>query len=403
MNSYGLSLGGGGSRGAYQLGVWKALKELNIKIDHVVGTSIGAINGAFICQDKFDELLNLWSNVTLNSCFEVKDIICKDAIDIPLIIKSLINDGGLNPGPLRQLLQENINEDLLRNSSIEYGIVTICLSSFKPLEIFIEEIPPGKLVDYIMASASLPGFKKFLIENECFIDGGLYNNLPSSMLINKNCTHIIEVDIEGPGFTKRVKDKSTLDFIEIKPKDSLGSILSFDPKLIKTNLNLGYLDTLKAFNSIKGTYYHFFKQELLTENLLHKVNDDELLLLLKSIDFNNSFFDKITFFRGLNKLKSGARSILINSTESLQLAMEITAEVLTLPKDKVYSTDEMLLKIINETKHNKSLKEIFLLTNCDIQDHSPQKILFRRTLAISFPTEFIAHMFLSLIKYRIKH
>lgn len=401
MNSYGLSLGGGGSRGAYQLGVWKALKELNIKIDYVVGTSIGAINGAFICQDKYDELLNLWSNVTLNRCFEMKDIPCKDSIDLSLIIKSLINDGGLNPDPMRQLLLENINEDNIRSSSIGYGMVTICLSTFKPLELFIEEIPAGKLVDYIMASASLPGFKKFIIENECFIDGGLYNNVPSTMLLAKKCTHIIEVDIEGPGFSKKVKEKNNLDFIEIKPKDNLGSILCFDPNLIESNLKSGYLDTLKAFNIIKGTYYHFFKKELLTENLLQKANEEETQLLLNSIGFNNSFLDKITFLRGLNKLKANARNILINSNESLQLAMEITAEVLSIPKNTIYSTDEMLLKILNETKNNNSFKENFLLTNCDIQDHSTQKILYRRSLAIGVPKDFIAHMFLSLIKYRL--
>ena len=41
-----LVLSGGGSRGAYQCGVWQALEELGIKIDIVVGVSVGAINGA---------------------------------------------------------------------------------------------------------------------------------------------------------------------------------------------------------------------------------------------------------------------------------------------------------------------------------------------------------------------
>lgn len=405
MISYGLSLGGGGSRGAYQLGVWKALREMNIKIDFVVGTSIGAINGAFICQNKYDELLNLWLNVSVNHCFEIADIIKKDevlnSIDIPFIVKSLINDGGLNPEPLRQLLVENIDEKLIRNSSIEFGLVTICLSSFKPLEIFIEEIPSGKLVDYIMASASLPGFKKFIIENQCFIDGGLYNNVPSIMLLNKKCTHIIEVDIEGPGLKRKVKEKNIMDFIEIKPQNSLGSILNFDPSIIKRNLQLGFLDTLRVFNHLKGTYYYFYKVELINESLLYSAEEEEIELLLKSIDYNDSFIDKLIFFRSINKLKAGARTILVNTKESILLAMEITADILNIDKAKVFSTDEMLIKIINETKYNSSLQDILLLSNCDILNHSPQKILFRRTLAVSFPKEFIAHMFLSLIKYRL--
>ena len=45
-----LVLSGGGSRGAYQCGVWQALSELGIKIDIVVGVSVGAINGAMVVQ-----------------------------------------------------------------------------------------------------------------------------------------------------------------------------------------------------------------------------------------------------------------------------------------------------------------------------------------------------------------
>ena len=45
-----LVLGGGGSRGAYEIGVCKALEELEIEIDMVFGTSVGAINGAMIAQ-----------------------------------------------------------------------------------------------------------------------------------------------------------------------------------------------------------------------------------------------------------------------------------------------------------------------------------------------------------------
>ena len=43
---YGLVLAGGGTKGAYQVGVWKALKELDINVKAIAGTSIGALNGA---------------------------------------------------------------------------------------------------------------------------------------------------------------------------------------------------------------------------------------------------------------------------------------------------------------------------------------------------------------------
>ena len=47
---YGLILDGGGARGAYQIGAWKALVEAGVKVNAVAGTSVGALNGALICM-----------------------------------------------------------------------------------------------------------------------------------------------------------------------------------------------------------------------------------------------------------------------------------------------------------------------------------------------------------------
>lgn len=51
---YGLVLEGGGAKGAYQIGAWKALKEAGVKINAVAGTSVGALNGALICMDELE-------------------------------------------------------------------------------------------------------------------------------------------------------------------------------------------------------------------------------------------------------------------------------------------------------------------------------------------------------------
>ena len=51
---YGVVLDGGGARGAYQIGAWKALKEAGVKISAVAGTSVGALNGALICMDDIE-------------------------------------------------------------------------------------------------------------------------------------------------------------------------------------------------------------------------------------------------------------------------------------------------------------------------------------------------------------
>ena len=60
---YALVLAGGGAKGIYQIGVWKALRELDICYDVVVGSSIGAINGALMAQNDWDSALKISASV----------------------------------------------------------------------------------------------------------------------------------------------------------------------------------------------------------------------------------------------------------------------------------------------------------------------------------------------------
>ncbi|MBQ9938060.1 MAG: patatin-like phospholipase family protein, partial [Oscillospiraceae bacterium] len=57
-------LGGGGSRGGYHIGVWKALRELGIDYQMVTGTSVGALNGAIMAQNDFESAVKMWENLT---------------------------------------------------------------------------------------------------------------------------------------------------------------------------------------------------------------------------------------------------------------------------------------------------------------------------------------------------
>ena len=65
---YGIVLEGGGAKGAYQVGAWKALKEAGIRIKGVAGTSVGALNGALICMDDFSKAERIWENISYSRC-----------------------------------------------------------------------------------------------------------------------------------------------------------------------------------------------------------------------------------------------------------------------------------------------------------------------------------------------
>ena len=70
-------------------------------------------------------------------------------------------------------LEQLIDEDTLRASPIEYGLVTFELAGKKGRELYKDRIPEGRLMDYIMASAAYPGLKRPEIDGKSFLDGGL--------------------------------------------------------------------------------------------------------------------------------------------------------------------------------------------------------------------------------------
>ncbi|MFW5986330.1 MAG: patatin-like phospholipase family protein, partial [Halanaerobiales bacterium] len=135
---YGLVLEGGGAKGAFHIGAYQALREMNININAITGTSIGALNGAMIVQGDFEEAYRLWYNIKPSKVFDVDDEyyrqlknlnINRDNI-VYLLKKTreIMNNRGIDITKIRRLLKKYINEEKLRNSAMELGIVTISLS-----------------------------------------------------------------------------------------------------------------------------------------------------------------------------------------------------------------------------------------------------------------------------------
>ena len=71
--TYGLALEGGGAKGAYQIGAWKALREAGIRFSAVSGTSVGALNGAMIVMDDLQKAEDVWNNIHFSQVMDVDD------------------------------------------------------------------------------------------------------------------------------------------------------------------------------------------------------------------------------------------------------------------------------------------------------------------------------------------
>ena len=281
-----LVLSGGGSRGAYQCGVWQALSELGIKIDIVVGVSVGAINGAMVVQGDVVKTTNLWREMATDMVFDVD----ADA-QIQDFAKEFVVNRGAGSTGMQKMMREYIDEDVVRDSPIEYGLLTVEFPAMKPYYVWKEDIPRGKLYDYITASASaFPAVHTHQINGKDFIDGGYEDNLPVSMALEKGATEVIAVYLDAIGRFRPEELEEVPNLTFIKSKWDLGDFLVFDHTNTKRILRIGYLDAMKTFEIYDGGYYTFAKNEfdkrtLKQADVAAKIFDLDPLILYRKNGF----------------------------------------------------------------------------------------------------------------------
>lgn len=284
----GLALEGGGAKGSYEIGAYVALTEVGYKFDAVAGTSIGSLNAALIAQDSIKLAKDLWLNADSEIIGINKDIvklkkhftINKENIKTSFSeLNKLLKNKGLDITKYKDILDKYIDEEKIRKSHINYGLVTVRLKDLKPLELTIKDIKSGKLSEYIMASSYLPVFKmEKIIDNSYYLDGGVSNNLPISLLEKMGCNKVIAIRINGIGISKK-KLISKTEVKEIAPTKDTGPVIFFDNKDIVNNYYMGYYDTLLYFNKLDG-YKYYFKKFKLYKFISRKV-DNNLLNLVK--------------------------------------------------------------------------------------------------------------------------
>lgn len=262
---YGLVLSGGGTKGAFEIGVWKALQEMDTPISCVIGTSIGALNAALIAQNDFDAAYDFWTNLTINQVLKLNTTMVNKYLNhwsgasFDFFRLAFINDlfrGGLDISPLRENLSRLIDEDKIRKSPIRLGLVTVELNTLSPTQLMIEEIPQGKLLDYLLASAALPVFQRQEIDGKTYLDGGFYDNVPINFMASSGYKNIISVEFPAIGFKQRV-DHNDIHLTVVENSEYLGMTLEFDQETIRNNIEMGDLDCKKTFGQLLGKYYYF--------------------------------------------------------------------------------------------------------------------------------------------------
>ena len=261
MEKIGLVLEGGGVKGAYQVGALRAIEEAGIHFDGVVGTSIGAVNGALYLEGGYDKLYEMWKAVDTDTIYPI-DIrylrnMKQNGLDLDAIIyvgKCMFTVREILKKAHAQcsaFLAKHVSEEDLRRSPLDYGLITYDLSDRKPVEVMKEDVPKGKLVDYIIASASYPALPPQIIDNKKYIDGGVWDNMPVNLIARKGYKKIlvIRTNVKEKQPQRKFEFGDDVEVRYIIPKVDLGKAMAFSHARVVTSMAKGYGDAYVALEN----------------------------------------------------------------------------------------------------------------------------------------------------------
>lgn len=365
---FGLVLEGGGARGAYHVGAYKAIKELNIEIGGIAGTSIGAINGAMMVQGDYELLEKIWLSVDSYELFDLDEKTVEDLrnfnlrnINFSYLLhqsKEILSNRGLDTSRIRELFDYYIDEDKIRSSNIDFGIVTVNLTDKKPMELMKEDIPEGKLIDFLIASANLPAFRIEEVDGKKYLDGGFYNNLPIDILANKGYKNIIAVRTLAIGIIRKAKIKD-LNIIFIQPVESLGSMLGaldFNRERAEEYINLGYYDAMKVFKKLKGFKYYCIPFEGNFINILtdfYNKYKERLCNIGRFLGYEDVCEDRMFFEKIIPRLESILDMKGKNDYQDICIRFfERIAEKYGVERFKIYKAEEFVELTIEKFREN---------------------------------------------------
>lgn len=320
-----LVLSGGGARGAYQMGVWKALRRLNKKFDIVTGTSIGALNGMMYAQKNYYKCLNIWKKVDFKELFNDFELKEEKEVFKKYVGKAL--KGGIDTTKVQKIIYDNYKPNRLYNSKINFGVVAYNLTNKKVVYATKENTNPKKLKEYILASATcFPVFKPTKIGKNTFIDGAYYDNMPINLAVELGAEEILAVDLDSIGIMRKLKYKNVS--VEcIRPTSKLEPLLMFEPKAIRRMINLGYNDAMKFYNKLEGKTYTFKKD---TINKLFNLYKDEIINVSNQYNINIKKFDTL---------------------EQMTILLEDALKIFKIPIENIYSYKE-IVNILNKSMND---------------------------------------------------
>ncbi len=394
-------LSGGGAKGAYQAGVWKAIRKCRIKYNIVTGTSIGALNGMMMVQNDFYKCLKMWKTIDYSHLYDAN--IKNETMYVDYFKEAL--NGGIKTNKIQKLISDNYKANVFYKSNIDYGLVTFNLTKLKHEYITKQNTDQTKMPLYIMASAScFPAFEKKIIDSASYIDGGFYDNLPINLAVELGATSIIAVDLNAIG----VKQKTVADveIINIKPRNKIHSFLMFNKDECRKAIKYGYNDAMKTFNKLDGNRFTFEKGSLDKNNKRYKDKIIEYInYLLKNKQ--GDLYQKVASILAIKRITS--EKTIANMLNEVIEYLGVVYELEQFPIYNINKYNKLLIKKLDSSSvikiDEKKLKNIKGLLNHQtvikytyslINDKKNIKKIL--SIASVFPKDFIGAIYLKIVK-----
>lgn len=274
----GLVLAGGGGKGAYELGVWKALDELKLTkyITVFSGTSIGAFNSVLFAMNDMKKADELWEEVTMDKLVPIsKSELIKRGIGLYIGGKNLqlakkflnykLEHGAIANYGAIEVVEKYLDFNKIKeNNKICYAACTK-LSDFSAKYFKINDFDEETGKKIVLASASLPLIYDCTeVLGEKYIDGGIADNIPIQPVYGENCNIIIVVLL-----SKEVQVDRTLypnsKLIVISPENldenTITGTLNLNTDAKRIRIIEGYNDTINKLEPIKELFEYISKEE----------------------------------------------------------------------------------------------------------------------------------------------
>lgn len=284
----GLVLGGGGGRGAYQIGVWQALEELKIAkhIKVVSGTSIGALNAMLFIQGDLENAKKAWVSLHQDEILPIdkKDLILQSKIRIFNTAARINKILDLKPDLLyegefsREGLVKVIDKFLDLEQVLNAGIPCYCTCAdlvLKDKKYFrIADYPEETIKKILLASSAIPGLYDAVdINGRLYLDGGLQDNVPITPVYNENCDIIIVVRLcpEDVIDRKQYPGAHIIDIaLEENTEVDNEGLFDFSQETINKKMEAGYKATLNLIVPIFALMKNINSIEKLKKLFIHK-------------------------------------------------------------------------------------------------------------------------------------